>query len=70
MVEMRVFLGMILGFFLTVAGAYLYDAATTGTEPTAQASENRPMVNWDVAERNWQQFTSRVRQEWNKLTAR
>ena len=47
---MRVLLGVILGFFLTVGFAYVYDASTTHpSETTAQANiGQRPMVNWDV----------------------
>lgn len=67
---MRVFIGMILGFCLTVAGAYLYDAATTGTDSGARAGADRPMVNWDVADKNWRQLTGWLRQEWQKLAAR
>jgi hypothetical protein len=48
---MRVLFGIILGVFLTIGFAYVYDASTTHTSaPTAQTSpEQRPMVNWDVA---------------------
>jgi hypothetical protein len=53
---MRLFLGIILGFFLTVGLAYVYDISTTQTsETTTQTSvERRPMVNWDVVSANWQ----------------
>jgi len=69
---LRVFLGGILGFFLTVGGAYIYDASTTRpSEPSARTSvEQRPMVNWDVVSGNWQGLSSRVRNTWNKLAAR
>ena len=47
---MRLFLGIIIGVFLTIGFAYVYDASTTlPSEPTAQMSgEQRPMMNWDV----------------------
>jgi hypothetical protein len=69
---MRLLLGIILGVFLTVGFAYLYDASTTRpSEPTAQTTnEQRPMVNWDVVSGNWQGWSLNVRNTWNKLAAR
>lgn len=69
---MRLLLGIILGVFLTIGFAYVYDASTTGpSEPTAQASlERRPMVNWDVVSGNWHGWSSSVRNTWNKLASR
>ena len=68
---MRVFLGVILGFFLTIASAYVVDSVTTGPASTAAAQTDvtrRPMVNWDVVGRNWHVFTERVRYGWNRLS--
>jgi hypothetical protein len=69
---MRVLLGIILGVFLTIGFAYVYDASTIRPpEPTAQTSvEQRPMVNWDVVSRNWRGWSSGVQNTWNKLAAR
>ncbi len=71
---MRVFLGIILGIFITIAGAYIYDSMTAGTAvATAQAPAGdvtKPMVNWDVVDRNWRVFTDRVRHTWNRLVER
>ncbi len=67
--NMRFLLGIIFGAFLTIAGAYLYDSATTGTDVSATASIDRPMVNWDVVNRNWHQLEVRLRAGWNKLAA-
>ena len=69
---MRLLLGIIFGFFLTVGFAYVYDAsATHPSEPTAQTSvEQRPMVNWDVVSGNWQGWSLSVRNTWHKLAAR
>ena len=66
---MRVFLGMVLGIFLTIGFVYVYDASTTRpSEPTAQTSVvQKPMVNWDVVTRNWQGWFSGVRNTWDKL---
>jgi hypothetical protein len=65
---MRVFLGMILGAILTISGAYLIDSYNAGPNTTAAQAENR-MVNWDVADRNWQSFKSRVQSEWTRLSS-
>lgn len=68
---MRFILGIIVGVFLTIGFAYLSDASITpSTNGSAQASVERPMVNWDVVNRDWQNFTSGVRNTWNKLNAR
>jgi len=75
---MRLLLGIILGFFLTVGFAYVYDASTTHpSETTAQSSvehqtsvEQRPMVNWDVVSVNWRGWSLHVRNTWNKLATR
>jgi hypothetical protein len=69
---MRVALGIILGFFLTVGVAYLYDASSSHpSETTAQSStEQKPMVNWDVVSVHWQGWTTHVRNTWNKLATR
>jgi hypothetical protein len=71
---MRVFLGIILGVFLTIAGAYVIDSVTTG--PATAGAEagatvaRRPMVNWDVVDHNWHAFTESVRLGWNRLANR
>jgi hypothetical protein len=69
---MRILLGIILGAFLTVGFAYMYDSSTTHpSETAARASvEQRPMVNWDVVNGNWQGWTLNVRNTWHKFAAR
>jgi len=69
---MRLLLGVVLGVFLTVGFAYVYDASTTHpAEQAAQTSaEQRPMVNWDVVSGNWRGWSSSVRNTWNKLAAK
>lgn len=59
---MRVFLGMILGAFFIVVGAYIYDSGN--------ADMQRDMVNWDVVSENWQAAKMRAQQTWNNLVAR
>ncbi len=68
---MRVFLGMILGALLTVATAYYWDSMWTSSVASGpSATENRPMVNWDVVESNWNVVKERARQGWAELRAR
>ena len=69
---MRVLFGIILGVFLTIGFAYVYDASTTRpSEATAQTSlAQRPMVNWDVVSSNWHGWSLSVRNTWNKLASR
>ena len=66
---MRVFLGIIIGVFLTIASAYVIDSMTNGPATAgATAPTHRPMVNWDVVDHNWRAFTESVRLGWNRLT--
>ena len=69
---MRFLLGIIVGVGLTVGGAYIYDSTVTANsgDPSATAGAARPMVNWDVVDRNWERATTRVRHEWAKLAAK
>jgi hypothetical protein len=67
---MRVFLGIILGFFLTVAGAYVYDSVSTGPTVTGQTpAQQRTMVNWDVVGDNWRSLKIRVHDGWQRLSS-
>jgi hypothetical protein len=66
---MRLLLGIIVGVFLTVGFAYLYDASTTQSTPQASVVQ-RPMVNWDVVSVDWQRWSTSARNTWNKLAAR
>ena len=67
---MRVFLGIVIGVFLTIASAYVIDSVTTGpaTAGAGATTVRRPMVNWDVVDHNWHAFTESVRVGWNRLT--
>jgi len=68
---MRVFLGMILGAILTVAVAYYSDSMKTSSVASGPtAAENRPMVNWDVVQSNWNVVKERAHQGWVELRAR
>jgi hypothetical protein len=66
---MRLILGLILGAFLTVGGAYLYDSQNALNAADAQAEAQRPLVNWEVVDAKWHSLTERARSEWNKHVA-
>ena len=65
---MRVLLGIILGVFLTVGGAYIYDSHNALEVVNAPASAQRPLVNWDIVGTKWQLLTERARSEWTWLS--
>jgi len=68
---MRLILGMLLGALLLTAGAYYHDSMQTSTVASGPgATQNRPMVNWDVVEANWNSFKVRVQDGWADLRAR
>ncbi|HKY87880.1 MAG TPA: hypothetical protein VJL90_14065 [Pseudorhodoplanes sp.] len=68
---MRVFLGMILGALLTIGVAYYSDSMRTSSVASGpSATENRPMVNWDVVQSNWNIVKERAEQGWADLRAR
>ena len=68
---MRVFLGMILGALLLVAGVYVYDSQSTSTVASGQAAQaNRTIVNWDVAAADWNLLKRRAHDDWIKLSSK
>jgi hypothetical protein len=68
---MRVFLGMILGALLLIAGVYIYDSQSTSTVVSGQAaSANRTIVNWDVAASEWNLLKRRAQDDWIKLSSK
>jgi hypothetical protein len=68
---MRVFLGMILGAALLVAGIYVYDSQSTSTVASGQtASVNRTIVNWDVASADWNALKVRAHEDWIRLSSK
>jgi hypothetical protein len=61
---MPVLLGVILGVFLTIAGAFAYDSSTGRAAnglPAAAAGGHAPMVNWDVVSDNWHGLQTNLR---------
>lgn len=68
---MRLILGMLLGALLLIAGAYYHDSMQTSTVASGpSATQNRPMVNWDVVGENWHSLKLRVQEGWADLRAR
>lgn len=68
---MRVFLGMILGALLLVAGVYTYDSMQTSTVANGQvAQSNRTIVNWDVAATDWNALKTRAHDDWTRLSSK
>jgi hypothetical protein len=57
---MRLLLGIIIGAALTVGGAYVTDAAS--------GAEAKPMVNWDVVAKNFDEVSAVTRAGWKKIT--
>jgi hypothetical protein len=68
---MQVFLGMILGALLLVAGVYLYDSQSTSPVASGQsAATSRTIVNWDVASADWRAVKARAHEDWVRLSSR
>jgi hypothetical protein len=74
---MPILLGVILGVFLTVASAFVYDTTTgrapNGLPPSA-AGGRPPMVNWNVVSDNWnglqaslREMGAEIERGWKKL---
>ena len=59
-IPMRLILGIILGAALTVGGAYICD--------TAAGAGAKPMVNWDVVAKNFDEVSAVTRAGWKKIT--
>jgi hypothetical protein len=57
---MRFIFGLIIGGLLTVGGAYVVDQ-TSGAAA-------KPMVNWDVVQKNLDSVTTLAREGWKKIT--
>ncbi len=68
---MPVFLGMILGALMLVAGVYMYDSMHTSTVANGQVAQaNRTIVNWDVAANDWNALKRRAHDDWIKLSSK
>ena len=68
---MRVFLGMILGALLLVAGVYIADSMSTSTVANGEVAQtNRTIVNWDVAATDWNAVKMRAHNDWIRLSSK
>jgi hypothetical protein len=68
---MRVFLGMILGALLLIAGVYITDSMSTSTVAGGQTAQaNRTIVNWDVAAVDWSALKTRAHDDWIRLSSK
>jgi hypothetical protein len=68
---MRVFVGMILGALLLVAGVYATDSLSTSTVVNGQVADgNRTIVNWDVATADWNLLKRRAHDDWVRLSSK
>jgi hypothetical protein len=68
---MRVFLGMILGALLLIAGVYLIDSMSTSSVANGQVAQaSRTIVNWDVAATDWEALKLRTKQDWIKISSK
>jgi hypothetical protein len=68
---MRIFLGMILGALLLVAGVYTYDSMQTSTVANGEvAQSSRAIVNWDVAATDWHALKTRAHDDWIRLSSK
>jgi hypothetical protein len=69
--DMRVFLGMILGALLLGFGVYAYDSMSTSTVANGEVAQaNRTIVNWDVAATDWHALKLRAHDDWIRLSSR
>lgn len=62
---MRLIVGIILGFLITVAAAYWHD---TGARDGAQVGGRQQIVNWDVAEQAFRSARENITRGFNRLT--
>jgi hypothetical protein len=58
---MRLLFGIILGFGITVGGAYVADQASS-------RANARTMVNWDVVAKNVDDLTTMARDGWRRIS--
>jgi hypothetical protein len=62
---------MILGALLLVACVYLYDSIrTSGATNEQVAQTNRTIVNWDVAQRDWDKLRTRAHDDWARISSK
>ncbi len=62
---MRLILGIILGFFLTVGVTYIADS---GRHMECPAAQERPIVNWNEVNLRLQELSNTLQTGWHRLT--
>jgi hypothetical protein len=68
---MQTILGMILGALLLVACVYLYDSIQTSNVANGQVAQSgRTIVNWDVAQSDWNKLKTRAHEDWVKISSK
>jgi len=78
--RLGIVIGIVLGFLLTVGGAYSYDSvsgnAVASSATSATSGDPRPLVNWDIVSRDvndlhvgLMQIGNRVQDGWRRLTS-
>jgi hypothetical protein len=68
---MRTFVGMILGALLLVCGVYVYDSMQTSSVANGQVAQaNRTIVNWDVAQADWNKLKNRAHEDWVRISSK
>jgi len=71
MFAMRVFLGMILGALLLVAGVYVSDSMSTSRVASGEvAQDNHTIVNWDLVATDLNALKLRAHNDWIKLSSK
>ena len=68
---MQIFLGMILGALLLVAGVYIADSMSTSSVANGEVAQNsRTIVNWDIAANDWNAVKMRAHNDWIRLSSK
>ena len=68
---MQTVLGMILGALLLAVGVYIHDSMQTSSVANGQGADNsRTIVNWDVAQADWDALKTRAHDDWIRISSR
>ena len=68
---MQTFLGMILGALLLTGAVYIRDTMVTSSVANGQAAQSvQPLVNWEVANSDWNAMKARAHDDWVRLSSR
>ena len=68
---MQTFFGMILGALLLTGAVYIRDTMVTSSVANGQAAQSgQPLVNWEVANSDWNAMKARAHDDWVRLSSR